>query len=91
VNGASGRATLGEIAAAVVSTGIATVATFARSGGLAPLTTGTFIFVVLGFTSLGMSRELAARGDPRATARRATAAGSFVIAAAAFLLGPALG
>lgn len=84
-------ATIAEIGAAVVSTGVATVATFARSSGMLAPTSGTFLFMVLGFTGLSISRGQAAQGDPRGRVRLAMAGVAFAAAAATFLFFPAVG
>jgi hypothetical protein len=78
------EASAAEVIAAVMSTGVAAIATYARSGGLPTPTVGTLLFMTLGFTGIGIARSLGP-GDPRAPTRTVMAGGAFVGAAALFL------
>jgi hypothetical protein len=88
VNRKSRSPTTTEIAAALVSIGIATVATLIRSGGALAPTMGTFIFMTLGFSGLAIWRELSYHRNPQAQTRLFMACVAFALAAAIFLLYP---
>ena len=88
MNRRSGSPTATEIAAALVSIGIATAATLIRSGGALVPTIGTFIFMALGFSSLAIWRELSDEPNANAQTRLWMAGVAFALAAAIFLLYP---